>query len=149
VYATIETSLYTYERPIGALLVTGYVGLGYRDETGKPQQITAHRLIWTVCRGPIPDGYVINHLNGNKIDNRISNLEAVTQAQNLQHAYDTGLIPSGEDHYSSKLTDLDVTKVRRMLADGMKQGEIAAIFNVSGPLISNVNTGRGRYARTG
>ena len=48
-----------------------------------------HRLIWTICNGSIPEGFDIDHINGNRSDNRIENLRLVTRQgnnQNLQHA---------------------------------------------------------------
>jgi hypothetical protein len=42
--------------------------------------------------GEIKKGYVINHINGIKSDNRLVNLEMVTQSENILHAYETGLI---------------------------------------------------------
>jgi hypothetical protein len=53
--------------------------------------IAVHRVIWECVHGPIPDGMVINHLNGMKDDNRLANLELVTQRENNIHAYSTGL----------------------------------------------------------
>jgi len=36
-----------------------------------------HRQIWEQHRGPIPKGWLIYHLNGNKMDNRLENLAAI------------------------------------------------------------------------
>jgi len=41
-----------------------------------------HRVIYTMIKGPIAEGKVINHLDENKSNNKIENLEAVTPADN-------------------------------------------------------------------
>lgn len=55
------------------------------------QNYSAHRLIWERVHGPVPEGMQINHINGNKLDNRIANLEVVTPSRNTLHAYELGL----------------------------------------------------------
>lgn len=48
----------------------GYVALlGQRE----------HQTVWEQANGPIPAGHVIHHVNGNRADNRIENLQAVTR----------------------------------------------------------------------
>lgn len=59
---------------------------------GKPYLLNAHRLVWTVLNGPIPEGAQINHKDGCKHNNAPENLELVTAGGNLLHAYRTGLM---------------------------------------------------------
>lgn len=44
-----------------------------------------HRIIWSYVNGPIPAGMVIDHINGDKSDNRIENLRLTTCSQNSQN----------------------------------------------------------------
>lgn len=62
---------------------------GYLTAKLNKKTYCVHRLIWTICNGFIPDGFDIDHINGNRSDNRIENLRLVTRQgnnQNLQHA---------------------------------------------------------------
>lgn len=45
----------------------------------------AHRLAWIFVHGPIDDSLVIDHINGNRSDNRIQNLRVVTGMQNANN----------------------------------------------------------------
>lgn len=55
----------------------------YKDGKGKTFKV--HRLVVTSFIGPIPRGMVVNHINENKLDNRLSNLEICTQKKNMNH----------------------------------------------------------------
>lgn len=45
-----------------------------------------HRVIYTICIGKIPDGMVINHIDNNPLNNKLSNLELCTIAENNRRA---------------------------------------------------------------
>lgn len=43
-----------------------------------------HRIVWVMARGAIPEGFVVNHINGNTFDNSLDNLELVSQLWNTR-----------------------------------------------------------------
>lgn len=47
-----------------------------------PKYLRPHRRIWTRAHGPIPKGFYVDHINGNRRDNRLENLRLVTLTQN-------------------------------------------------------------------
>ena len=57
---------------------------GYRRIIVNRKQYRAHRLIWFMVHGKFPVN-MIDHINGNKLDNRISNLREATHQENMQN----------------------------------------------------------------
>lgn len=62
----------------------GYLQFKAYHEGGCTTTHYVHRFTWQQFRGDIPKGYQINHINEDKTDNRLENLELVTQKENIQ-----------------------------------------------------------------
>ena len=76
-------------KPVGSPNTRGYLQADLRRRGGGLPFI--HRIVWQAVHGPLPPGREINHINGDKADNRIVNLELTTRSGNMKHAYRTGL----------------------------------------------------------
>lgn len=78
----------------------GYLQVTFRRaETGRKQYDRyIHRLVWEAHVGAIPDGWQVDHLNGDITDNRLANLEAVTRQENMRRAKEMGLLATGARH---------------------------------------------------
>jgi hypothetical protein len=101
--------------------IRGNVHIGPGDR--KTRRFYVHRLVALLFHGP-SRGRHVNHKDGNKLNNRRSNLEWVTRARNAEHAHKTGLIDAkGEGNGRAVLTETLVRKIRRLdpgKIDGVK-----------------------------
>jgi hypothetical protein len=111
----------------------------------KNNYCTIHRLV-AAAFIPNPENKpCVNHLNGNKHDNRVVNLSWCSHKENTQHAYDTKLITpaNGETHYIAKLSNKQVIAIRKCLAAGkLSITEVAAICGINRSGISGIKSGK-------
>lgn len=109
-----------------------FIAEDFVESTKKSYRV--HRFIMECLLGrEIKEGYVINHIDGNKGNNLPSNLEEITISQNTKHAYDNNLAKAkkGSDNAQSKLTQKDVEKIFELRRDGEKVSSIAVMFEIS------------------
>lgn len=87
---------------------------------GERTNALAHRLVWRHFHGPIPEGLTVNHKNGQKQDNRPSNLELATYSEQALHAMDVlghhhwMRNQAGEANHQSKLTGEAIAEIMRL-----------------------------------
>ncbi|OBR52350.1 hypothetical protein A6456_10650 [Paraburkholderia tropica] len=80
----------------------------------RPKNCLVHVLVDEAFNGPRQPGFEVNHIDGNKANNVLSNFERLTRKANVQHAFDTGLCGSrrGERNSFSILTAETVAAIR-------------------------------------
>lgn len=110
----------------------GYRSVTLTDHLSNPKRRTTKRVHVLMVESFLPNtnGYkIVNHKNGDKLDNGIWNLERCTLAQNVKHAVDTGLLDTkGEKHSHSKLTEQDVIAARYLVVMGYTHQRVADIL---------------------
>ena len=84
-----------YNRPVGWKTKDGYLKVGITFE-GKRKTWSVHRIVYFLFGEDYSDTLEVNHLDGNKENNNISNLEMTTHSGNIQHAWDNKLMKHSE-----------------------------------------------------
>lgn len=82
---------------------SGYLQVGLKVENTRKLGLV-HRLVAEAFIQNPDNKREVNHINGNKSDNRVENLEWNTSQENTVHAYKNGL----ETHYSRKIEQYDL-----------------------------------------
>ncbi|MBE3086041.1 MAG: HNH endonuclease [Bacteroidetes bacterium] len=72
---------------------SGYLMCYLTPNEGAGHWIMAHIVVLTTFKGP-KEGYEVNHIDEDKQNNNLSNLEWLTHAENIQKSYDNGRIHS-------------------------------------------------------
>lgn len=105
--------------------------------------VLVHRLVATHFIDNPDNKPQVNHIDGNKHNNHFSNLEWVTQSENITHAYSNGLMSKTFLNTKCTLSVADVVEIKRLLKTNIKQREIARLFNVRETTISNIKLNKG------
>lgn len=105
---------------------------GYGKKTWFGKDISAHRWLYQMLFGPIPDNMVINHKCSNRKCVNPHHLEVVTQAENCRHGAGTTLT-------KAIVLEIKAAKNSKKWGDGAR---LAKKYGVSGALIHDIWYGR-------
>ncbi|MBZ9633045.1 NUMOD4 domain-containing protein [Clostridium sp. FP1] len=110
----------------------GYLFVGiYRNCKRKPVYI--HKLVAQYFTDNSYSKVQVNHLDGNKQNNLLNNLEWCSPSENIRHAHKNGLSNPvrGEQVGTSKLTKEEAAEIKAMKNKGISQKSIGGLFNIS------------------
>lgn len=89
---------------------------GYEHVSPDRVRQSVHRMVALAFLGLDPERPFVNHRDGDKRNNRLSNLEWCTQSENVQHRQIVLKKNIGAKNYNAKLTDAKVLRARRLFA---------------------------------
>ena len=103
---------------------------------------TIHSLVSDAFLNSVEEYECINHIDGNKHNNCVSNLERCTNKYNHEHAVKTGLSARGDRVKNSKLNDNCVYAIRYFIEKGYSDLELSRAFKISRPTINLIRNNK-------
>jgi hypothetical protein len=123
----------------------GYVHLSVGSGRNR-KNFSVHRVVASSFLGN-DGGLEVNHLNGDKSDNRVFNLEWCTRSENVRHSHRRLCrkpVRKGDFHALTRVSDEEVAFVRSRVANGESQKDVAKAMGVSRAWVSLVVNGKRR-----
>ncbi len=107
----------------------GYVKVSMRSTDNKSHRYSVHRLVLENF-DPVKNMELlqVNHKDGNKLNNRLENLEWVTCKENIQHAVNNNL--RAKINGSAKLVPAQVIEIYKRANNGESNVKLAKEFNM-------------------
>lgn len=130
-------------RPLSRMCRNGYY-MTRKMYNATTYNFMEHRVIWCFYHGTIDPELVINHIDFDRANNAIENLELVTPKQNMAHSKEHGRLyaPKGPDNPRAYMTEKDVQLIRYLCKHGYSQKLVADMYGLKHPnLISRIVTG--------
>lgn len=117
-------------------MAKGYEGVTINNRTYYVHRLVAEKFIPNPLN--LPD---VNHINGNKKDNRVENLEWCNRSENIKHAIDNGLkvYKKGLKSPKRKFSDSEIKYIRESMQGSTT---IARELKVSKTTIQNIRNGK-------
>lgn len=129
--------VFTRRGPVTARDTKGYV-VGNIRWRGEKKQFKAHQVVWFHSGRSVPKGYMLDHINRVKDDNRLCNLRIVTPRQNSAN-YD---VRRGERHSGTRLKNSDIIDIRNKYKIVKNYTHIAREYNLTPPAIRYIVVGK-------
>lgn len=120
----------------------GYLFVQLRRHDKKVKNKPIHLLVAETFLIRHTHHEVVNHIDGNKTNNHVSNLEWCTRRQNVDHAMKSGLIAKGERVGTSKLNNHSILAIKNLIKDGHSHVYVSRLFGVSRATISLIHEGK-------
>lgn len=109
---------------------------GYNYIAFKYKELAVHRIIYRKFIGHLNIDEVINHKDGNKLNNSPSNLELISHGKNLEHGYK---ILNNPAVYGNKKISFEIAdEIRQKRKEGFKLKELSNTYNLSISSISEI-----------
>lgn len=121
----------------------GYKQL-YCQINGKRKLMYVHRLVASYFIGTIKPGYQVNHIDADKSNNNVNNLEIVTAKENINHAKINNLLSRGESSGTNKLTECQVMAIQTIynINNKFNRTEVSKLFGVADTCICRIVKGK-------
>ena len=126
-------------------MVYGYYTVGLNKD-GQQKDKRVHRLVAKAFIKNDGNKPCVNHLDSNRANNNVENLEWVTHAENTMHAYKKGRLHnlpalSGSQHPQATIEEWQAKAIIRMILAGMSTYDIRTRLGVSEMVVRNIKTG--------
>lgn len=120
---------------------------GYMFVNIRGKQCARHRLVAEVFVENPENKPFVNHIDGNKQNNSVDNLEWCTQSENTKHAYDSDLQPKGLSTYKGKFTSEEREQIKNEWDSGAySRRQLAKKYGVSHTCINDIINDKYKYA---
>lgn len=109
---------------------------------GHSDRRNVHRLVGEYWCDRPEGTECLNHLDGNKQNNRADNLKWVTYAENNQHAFDTGLQNGFSENHWKSIPKKTVLRIYKLKKEGKRVGQIAEIIDLNYGTLKGIYSGK-------